>query len=149
VLHKLVSAGNNVLVTTKPHLDAIKQICKRMEAFKDLIQFRFTITSMDNNKLAYWEPGAPKFEERLRSLEFASLAGFKTSVSIEPILDPSVSDVIALYETLFVHSMGSIWLGIMNHVKDGGKIDVHELHRKLKSAPLVKFKDSIKNALER
>ena len=72
VLKKLLDAGNSVLITSKPHFDIIKELCVSFEKYKDLIQFRFTITSLNNNILEFWEPGAPSFEERLESLKFAN-----------------------------------------------------------------------------
>ena len=50
VLEKLFKSGNNVLVTTKPRLECIKKICEKFEKYNDLIQFRFTITSFNNEK---------------------------------------------------------------------------------------------------
>ncbi|MFX1450548.1 MAG: radical SAM protein, partial [Promethearchaeota archaeon] len=87
VLEKLVDAGNEVLITSKPQLTCVKAICQKFEDYKHLIQFRFTITSYNNDKLMFWEPGAPSFEERFEALKYAYREGFKTSISIEPFLD--------------------------------------------------------------
>jgi DNA repair photolyase len=148
VLGKLLAAGNEVLVTTKPHLAAIQHICNTMEQYKGQIQFRFTITSMDDAVLAEWEAGAPRFEERYRSLEYAFLSGFKTSVSIEPVLDNSLEALDSLYSMVSPWCTESCWLGIMNHVKGGIKIDAGSIYRHFVHRDrIVRFKDSIRKAV--
>ena len=64
LLKKVLKAGNSVLITTKPRLNVIQNICEAFEKYKDQIQFRFTITSIDDRILQYWEPNAPLFIER-------------------------------------------------------------------------------------
>nr|MDO8114941.1 hypothetical protein [Candidatus Sigynarchaeota archaeon] len=154
VLEKLLRAGNEVLVTTKPHLDAVRYICNNLERYRSQIQFRFTITSMDDAVLKYWEPNAPSFQERFRSIEYAWHSEFKTSVSIEPILDSSLQDLEALYDTVEIYTTESIWLGTMNHVKgsvmrqNGVKLDPASIYRHFVNKDgLVRFKDSIRNAV--
>ena len=114
VLKKLLHAGNSVLITSKPHFDIIKELCVSFEKYKDLIQFRFTITSLNNNVLDFWESGAPSFEERLESLKFANSMKYKTSVSIEPFLD---KDPIPLVKKLYPYVSETIWIGKMNYIK--------------------------------
>jgi DNA repair photolyase len=95
VLKKLLEAGNRVLVVSKPHLACIERICKEFSQYKDRILFRFTIGAFDNDLLAFWEPGAPTFDERLACLKLAYDCGFQTNVSVEPMLDSP--NVVALY----------------------------------------------------
>jgi len=114
VLKKLVNAGNEILITSKPQLACIKAICERFRDKKDLIQFRFTITSFNNDKLKFWEPGAPSFEERFETLKYAYKKGFKTSISIEPFLD---KDPYILVEKIKPYTTESIWIGKMNYIK--------------------------------
>nr|MDO8112910.1 radical SAM protein [Candidatus Sigynarchaeota archaeon] len=147
VLEKLLRADNSVLVTTKPHLQVVRYICEHFKKFMDKIQFRFTITSMDDTKLADWEPGAPNFQERLESLKYASQAGFKTSISIEPCLD---EDPRKLVEILKPYVTESIWLGCMNY---SGKYPFNSTETLKKwvqwfeKEELMRFKDSIKRRL--
>jgi DNA repair photolyase len=148
VLGKLLASGNQVLVTTKPHLAAIKQICNAMERYRQQIQFRFTITSANDKLLAYWEPGAPAFAERLASLEYAALSGYRTSVSIEPILDRGLNALDDLYERVVVYCTESVWLGTMNYFQDPHKLDARLIYRHFQGRPLVRFKDSIRNVVE-
>lgn len=161
VLEKLLKSGNDVLVTTKPRLSIIKKIDKKFSTFKDQIQFRFTITTSDNQLLEFWEPNAPLFEERLKSLQFAFKKGYKTSVSIEPFLDynpEKLIEVIAPYVT------ESIWLGIMNYIprnnlkkneifhynsirKNYNQENLKEIYGRFNLNPKIRWKDSIKTKL--
>jgi len=114
VLKKLLDANNEVLITTKPNLYCVKIICNSFYKKKDLIQFRFTITSFNNDLLAFWEPKAPLFEERLESLKHAFKTGYKTSISIEPFLD---NDPFLLVDKLIPYITESIWIGKMNYIR--------------------------------
>ncbi len=114
VLNKLLKSENTVLITSKPCYDCIKNVCDKFNNNKDNIQFRFTITSNNDKILKFWEPKAPLFEERLMTLKYAFDMGYKTSVSIEPILD---SNLISLIKELKPFVTESIWIGKMNYVK--------------------------------
>ena len=114
VLKKLINAKNKVLITTKPKLSCIKKICNDFYNIKETIQFRFTITSKNNNLLKFWEPNAPLFEERLESLKYAYKLGYKTSISIEPFLD---EDPYGLINILIPYVTESIWIGKMNYIQ--------------------------------
>jgi DNA repair photolyase len=114
VLGRLLRAGNGVLIVSKPRLDCIKRICEAGQFFKDKILFRFTIGAMDDKILTFWEPNAPCYEERKTCLEYAFQQGFRTSVSMEPMLDTvNIESVVADLEP-FVNK--DIWLGTMNHL---------------------------------
>jgi len=112
VLDKLFLAKNNVLITTKPKYECIRKICITFKKYIDLIQFRFTITSINDDVLNFWEPGAPKFEDRLKSLKFAFFKGYKTSISIEPFLD---LNPFILVDKILPYVTESIWIGKMNY----------------------------------
>jgi len=161
VIRKLLEAGNALLITSKPRLSITKDIVKTFRSFESQLQFRFTITSKDNQLLSFWEPGAPLFEERLRSLKYAHKAGFKTSVSIEPFLDYQPR---ALVEALSPFVTESIWLGPMNYIPRNGISNqnrqqyeeirerygtghLREIHEDLSKVPKIRFKDSMNNRL--
>ena len=95
-IDKLLRAGNAVEVCSKPHLECIRAICETFQAFTDKLRFCFTIGSTNAATCAWLEPGAPTPEERIEALKLASRCGFKTSVSIEPMLEDEVgtSEVI-------------------------------------------------------
>ena len=111
---KLLRAGNEVLIVTKPRLYCIERICSACEFFKDKILFRFTIGAMDDGILQFWEPNAPGYQERKESLQYAFDHGFRTSVSMEPMLD--APNVEALVNDILPFITEDIWLGTMNRL---------------------------------
>ena len=161
VLAKLLECGNNVLVTTKPRLAIVRKVDELFSDYKDQLQFRFTITSRNNDLLKFWEPGAPHFEERIACLELAFSNNFKTSVSIEPFLD---HDPQVLVEIVAPYSTESIWIGKMNYIprnhlpesttsfyneirKNTEKKHLLKIYNDLKDFPKIRFKDSIRSVL--
>ena len=160
VLDKLFAKGWNVLITTKPRFDIIKELTRKFGTHKANILFRFTITSLDDKKLAYWEPNAPRFAEREKCLKYAKREGFKTSVSVEPFLD---RDPAKLVKILYPYVTGEIWIGCMTSIPKKG-IDPRErervianyepdnlekVYRALCGMDKVRYKDSVVNALVR
>jgi DNA repair photolyase len=148
VILKMVKAGNEVLITTKPAESVIKVLCDGLNQYKDLVQFRFTITSYDDAALLYWEPGAPSYNERVAALKHAFNSGFRTSLSIEPCLVNEPQDIIDDTEEFVTES---IWIGPLNYC---GK---HQFNsddslrwwlKWLSDNPLVRFKDSVYNQLK-
>jgi DNA repair photolyase len=157
VVGKLLEAGNNLLITTKPKVSIIEDIIGRFNLFRSQMQFRFTITSNDDSLLSFWEPGAPAFMERFRSLKYAYNRGFKTSVSIEPFLDYNprkLVEIVAPYVT------ESIWVGPMNYIGNKNILEedkaqyekirkiyefdhLKEIYENLKDVPRIRFKDSV------
>jgi DNA repair photolyase len=63
VLGKLLAAGNEVLIVSKPHLACIQAICDQFADHRSQILFRFTIGADNDDLLRYWEPGAPDFAD--------------------------------------------------------------------------------------
>lgn len=110
VMEKLLTSGNNLLVLTKPHFTCVKHIADTFESCKDRVAFRFIIGSADSQALKLWEPGAPDFQERLESLEYAFRKGYATSISCDPLLDDNFS---SLYEKVSPFVTESIWVGKM------------------------------------
>jgi DNA repair photolyase len=164
VLKKLLIAGNNVLIVSKPHIDCIEKLCTELKYWRDQILFRFTIGAMNDDILLYWEPNAPCYDERKTSLEHAYMKGFATSVSIEPMLD--AENIYALWSDLVPWVTDSIWIGKMNKVRnrviiedssdekmvsliEEGQTDnkIKEIYEKLKDALRVKWKESIKEVV--
>jgi len=158
VLKKLLDAGNEVLVTTKPNFAVTKDIITKFANYKSSMQFRFTITSTDNEILAFWERNAPKYEERYDSLVLAFKEGFRTSVSIEPFLDNEPQHLVRKVAPYITES---IWIGPMNYIprnniseKEKPTYDLmrknievshlKEIYEELKDFPKIRFKDSMK-----
>lgn len=162
-LDKILEAGNHVLIVTKPHFNVIESICKRFSGHKKSILFRFTIGSCNSETLSFWEPNAPSFEERLKSLKFAYELGFKTSVSCEPILDINTHELVRL---IIPYITDAIWIGkpnfLVRRIRMNGITDIEtinkanelktlqsdewivELYNKFKDNPKLKWKESIK-----
>jgi hypothetical protein len=164
VLRNLLEAGNIVLLVSKPHSLCIASICWDFGKYKGQLLFRFTIGADDDRLLRYWEPGAPNYQERLSSLRLAYRKGFRTSVSIEPMLDsPNIFRHVANL-TPFVTD--SIWIGKLNNIRsrvtantpedhaaiqriENGQTDdcIFEIYNSMKDNPLIKWKDSIKKVV--
>lgn len=125
VLRKILRAGNNVLITSKPNSGVFLNLRQSLYKYKEQILFRFTITSIDDNVIHLFEPYAPTLHNRMESLENAFVNGWKTSVSIEPYLDEDPTDLIKRVEPFVTDT---IWLGPMSYpgmmyVPDGSPID--------------------------
>jgi hypothetical protein len=108
VLRKLLDAGNQVLVVSKPHFECIALMCETFKEYKARLQFRFTIGSICDDILKFWDRGAPGFKERLNCLQYAYFKGYQTSVSCEPYLDPYV---IYTYGLCRSYITDSFWIG--------------------------------------
>ncbi|BBO74607.1 hypothetical protein DSCW_20240 [Desulfosarcina widdelii] len=176
VLGKLLEAGNEVLVVSKPHFDCVKRICDDFERYRDLYEidvdvnrqyriiFRFTIGACDDQILSFWEPGAPSYSERKASLKHVYQRGFQTSVSAEPMLD--TANIDALISDLSPFVTDKIWLGKLNHLgplKKGadpylmqeirrierGQTDasIKAIYRRYSDNPIVEWKDSIQRVV--
>ena len=163
-MERMLSAGNMLLVVSKPHFECIQKICEELAEYRHQVLFRFTIGAMDNEILSYWEPGAPDFEERLESLVHAHCDGWKISVSCEPMLDSP--NMVELFHKLNPFVTDSIWIGKLNQVEKRVKVEtdedrdmvakivagqtdekVHEIYEALKNEPKVKWKESFKKIL--
>lgn len=166
VLRRMLAAGNDVLIVSKPHAKCVRRICQDLITYRHQILFRFTIGSADDTVLTFWEPGAPPYEERLDSLLIACFAGYQTSISCEPMLDPNIHAVISDVRPLITDA---IWLGKANRLSQIVRINcpgnpealeratalvklqsdeyIHALYRQYQGNPLIKWKDSIKKVV--
>jgi len=145
VIGRLIKAGNEVLITTKPRLSIIKAISKKFSLNKSQMQFRFTITSTNDELLSFWEPNAPMFRERMKSLKFAFKKGFKTSLSIEPFLDYEPQKLVM---TLAPYVTESIWLGPMNYIPrknipDDDKPQYKKIRKNYETSHLIEIFDEL------
>ena len=164
VLENLLKAGNEVLIVTKPSYYCVSLLCDHLEDYKDKILFRFTIGCMQDSILKYWEPGAPSFPERMKSLIAAFKLGFKTSVSSEPLLD--TTHLWQFGELILPYITDAWWIGKMNHIATRVKIETAEdrervgnirfqkrgeeifrIYNMFKDNPKVKWKESIKDVV--
>lgn len=156
VLSNLLENGNDILVTTKPRFSVVKKIISKFSNFKDSIQFRFTITSSNDDLLSFWEPNAPLFHDRMNSLKFAFNEEFLTSVSMEPFLDYRPEKLVDQVEP---YCTESVWIGKMNYIqrkhltaseeeyyenvrRNYSLEHLEEIYLNLKDNPKIRFKDS-------
>lgn len=172
-LERLLVAGNQVLLVSKPSLECIKQICDQFESYKDQLLLRFTIGSVSDEVLKFWEPNAPSFNERLKSLKHACNKGFETSVSCEPMLDNRIDKVIKKVDPFVTET---IWIGKANRLlgKTGrGRLEFNgvfteetkqkaeelnewqsdenilKLYDQLKDNPKIRWKESIREVIDK
>ena len=165
-LKRLLNNGNKVLIVSKPSYLCIKQICDFFADYKESILFRFTIGSISSKTLKFWEPNAPDYKERKKALIYAFEAGYKTSLSCEPMLDNRIDNVI---EDLSQYVTDAIWLGKMNfairRLRTNGHLDaenqaaveqllvwqndeaIKKLYNRYKNNPQIKWKESIKKVV--
>jgi DNA repair photolyase len=160
-----LEAGNEILIVTKPHIETIVTLCTDLSDYRDSIMFRFTIGSINDDVLNFWELGAPGYKERLESLRYASVYNYKTSVSIEPYLDGAL---LALVREVDPYVTDTIWVGLMNKIKrrvdtkawtkqEDKYLDdliglqkvkwVKFFYEGLKNNPKIRWKDSIRQLL--
>lgn len=120
VLKRVLDAGNNVLIVTKPHWSVITVLCNVITEYKQQVEFRFTIGSTRNEVLQFWERNAPLFEERIACLQYAFEHGYRTSVSCEPFLDGRVNNV---YNACIQYITESFWIGMLNKFDQRCQLD--------------------------
>jgi DNA repair photolyase len=164
VLVKLLEAGNEITIVSKPRLECIERLCDVLQMYKDKVLFRFSIGGKSERLRRFWEPEAPAFKERIACLRLACEAGFETSVSGEPLLEPwRAKEIVAGVRPFVSHS---IWIGKLNQMRartrwlypDGHpEIDrlerwqsdekVIEVYEALKDDGLIRFKESYKAVL--
>jgi uncharacterized Fe-S cluster-containing radical SAM superfamily protein len=164
LLGNLLAAGNEVLIVTKPHLECLKAMMEGLEVWHNQVTFRFTITCLDEKRREYWEPGAPTVAERLEALAFAFGQGWKTGVSVEPMLH--TSDLDNLVRKLLPLVTDTLWLGKMNEIPRRvsvttdadraavgliieGQCDfqVLDIYMRWRHEPRIRWKDSIKKVV--
>jgi len=161
---KWLKKGNKFVIVTKPHIECITDLVLAWKPWTEQVLWRFTIGSMNNSVLKFWEPNAPDFDERVDSLKFASAHSYHTSVSMEPFLDESV---VATYFLVEPYVSEKIWVGKMNKIdsrvdrstpeveKYLDKVTTNQtdekilsLYKTLGKHPKVEWKDSIKKVIK-
>lgn len=162
----ILNAGNRLLVVTKPRRAIMKTVMNELAHWKDNVMLRFTIGAKHDYLYDIWEPGAPKFVERISTLADAEARGFMRSVSIEPMLG-GVEETLAVVEQCMLCKPETIWIGKMNKIDNRVRMGTPEvdaaiekikrqqsdseivlLHAALKGIDCIRWKDSIKQVLE-
>jgi DNA repair photolyase len=156
-LKQLLELGNDVLIVSKPEQNSIRYICQTFAQYRDQIEFRFTIGTVEQDVVAYWEPGAPMPSKRVGCLSIARSHKFRTSVSMEPLL---IEDPRPLIRIMDDYITGEIWIGCMNHYKFNPEIpeesrqieiqsreNMQRVYDSLKDNPKIRWKDSVQKLL--
>ncbi|MEI8139047.1 MAG: radical SAM protein [bacterium] len=166
VLKKMLAVGNDLLIVSKPRPVCVARLCSELARYKDQIVLRYSIGSVNDDVLGFWEPGAPAYRDRLESLKCAYKLGFATSVSCEPMLDGAIDDVIT---DVRPYVTDSIWLGKANRLRQiipfncpgdatalrhaealiaiQSDVNIRALYHRYRNDPLIKWKDSIKQVI--
>lgn len=166
VLKNMLKAGNNVLIVSKPDINCINYLIIALMNYKEQIMFRFTIGSTFSGTLEFLEPNAPDLSSRVFSLQAAYNAGYKTSISVEPLLG-GIEVLSTICNNLSYYVTDEIWVGKLNGInhrildnvsqeqknalemiKDNQTDEkIIELYEHFKSYPKIKWKDSIKKVI--
>lgn len=161
IMALILNAGNRLLIVSKPRMYCIPAILSALATRRKHILFRFTIGAVDPAICKIWEPGAPEPGERIDCLRAAYIAGFRTSVSIEPMLS-GACEVLATVEAVQRYVTDTIWIGKMNKVRSRvvgqdklvaaieelqSDKNIMWLYDKLKNDPMIRWKDSIKQVV--
>lgn len=164
-IREMLEAGREVLIVTKAHTLSVKRICDEFEAYREQLLIRITVGSMNMEQTNFWEPNAPSPIERLIALGYANLRGFRTSVSMEPILH-GADDAENTFRIVEPYVTEKIWIGKMNSpykrvdtsvdTQRSAVVDIIELqsdseimklYEELKDEPKVEWKDSIQSVI--
>jgi len=165
LLEGMLAAGNKVLIVTKPHVACVEHLCQRLRMYREQIEFRMMIGAEDDALLGYWEPRAPRFDERMEAACLACASEYRVSFSVEPMLDPS--NIRRLLGELRPFAQ-SIWIGKMNEVRrrviietEADRLQVERIERwqrderimdivrALAGDPIIRWKDSIRGVITR
>ena len=105
-----------------------------------------SVGACDNEILSFWEPNAPRYEERKAALKYAFEKGYETSVSAEPMLDSDHID--DLVSDLLPFVTDAIWIGTMNHLHRI-EIDDEAVERAIRKIQAGQTEERIKAIYER
>lgn len=165
-LKNFLSSGSRLLIVTKADAECTAILGKELYDYRDQVEFRVTIGSANQHVLEFFEPNAPKVWDRLAALTIANSI-FKTSLSIEPMLDTSPKKILERFSD-FVS--GDIWIGKLNRSKyriiangyryklsralelvkwQSDDNNILRIVEKLSKYPNVRWKDSIREVIER
>lgn len=120
-LRKVLEAGNSVLIVSKPNPCCMAELREALSIYRENVLFRFTIGTTDAPASLFWEPGAPLPKDRIAALYDAFKDGWRTSVSMEPLLG-GVITARSVIKAVEPFATDSIWIGKMNKIRTRVKI---------------------------
>ena len=162
VMRKVLAAGNELLIVTKPHVKVVGQVRRELQQFQSRVTWRFSIGTTLDHVRQCWEPNAPTIGERITALRETFDAGWTTSVSMEPALSPWMLPQDVCFLASWVND--SIWIGTARQLRSRCSPDtpqawirllekwqtpaaVRKIYARLKDHPLVRWKDSYQQIL--
>jgi DNA repair photolyase len=138
----------NLLLVSKPQLFCIQQILN-LSLPRDRVEFRFTIGCWTDPTWKRWEPLTPTIEDRKKAIAMCQEAGYKVSISMEPLLETEPKTITEMLSFFNVHQVDSIWIGAMNYVSAdiAPKLDYAQIYSLFKNEPKVRWKESFRKHL--
>jgi hypothetical protein len=146
---QLLRHANDLLIVSKPRLEPLNIFLEFLleewgQIALDHIEFRFTIGCWveSDNIRQIWEPNASSLQERYDSVHLTRKMGFKTSISMEPLLTGNLIDLgesIGDFESL---GCSEIWIGAMQYNKDAPFLDYQAIYNAFKGDSKVQWKSS-------
>ena len=135
--------GNDVLIVSKAYPTIFSRLFVLCEKYKNQIEFRFSITSSDYKISLEYETNAPIPIHRLWNVAESYKQGYKTSVSIEPMLELPY-EIVDRFSRFNIY----IWIGCATNYSDNylkklyKKENLLQIYNLYKDNPKIKFKDS-------
>ena len=141
---ELINKGNRVLFTTKSSNSTFRAFLDKLDSdIKDFsntnemlktqvrsnLEIRITITCRDNSFIEKFEKKTGFYEERLANLRYAYERGYKTSVSIEPLLC-SKEDLDLIILDLVDRKTDSVWIGTLSSIPEDLRVEVAPFYSK-------------------
>ena len=114
VLLKLLRSGNQVLIVSKPRPSVWSRLLLVLEPYLSQVTLRFSIGTLDEAITTFWESGAPTPWERVSVLQAAHGQGFRTSISMEPLLCPGAA--LTEVHLLRRYVTDTLWIGMANRL---------------------------------
>lgn len=160
----LVGYKNNVLIVSKMDYNIANKFINSMgvdlpHSCKSQIEFRITMTCFKEDIKKYWELELPRLSSRYLSI-MSLQQYFKTSISIEPLIDGNILPYIILNKTMLSIPSSDIWIGCLTNYKlnpnipeEKAVIELYktlpEIYEEYKNYDFIKFKDSFFKAMNR
>ena len=116
VAAKLLRAENKLLLVTKADGPCVERVARATRQWQGGVLWRLTIGCLDERCRRFWEPGAPPIDMRLETLRRLVAGGWETSVSAEPLLQPTAAR--RLVEAVAPYVTETIWIGAARRLRE-------------------------------
>jgi len=126
-IHRIVDAtgamldrGNTILFVTKAGPTPIDLLLYYLDQFphsRKSIEFRFSITTLNYKTQRFWEPDAPHIIDRIEAMKDANCAGFRVSVSCEPMLFKDEAEILPHFQAMILAGASEVWYGYLKNAR--------------------------------